>query len=225
MIDYDVIEAESEGDDEQTASIYLSISDLMSSLFFLFLLLFVTSLIQLKESQEKLGKQKQSFINTLTKELQAADIKAEVNAANGDVTIKDGVLFDKNSSILKPDGKTFLNKFIPKYSEIIFDNNNKEIAQQITRVVIEGHTSSEGDEDKNLELSLLRSLSVSKYILSKDINFSTKRLLKTKILAAGRGAIEANSKIDEKDRKVMFRFQFKGEQLNLAVNNGSNLKK
>jgi outer membrane protein OmpA-like peptidoglycan-associated protein len=224
MIDYDVVEPESEGDDEQTASIYLSISDLMSSLFFLFLLLFVTSLIQLKESQEKLGKQKQSFINTLTKELQAADIKAEVNAANGDVTIKDGILFDKNSSILKPEGKTFLNKFIPKYSEIIFDSNNKEIAQQITRVVIEGHTSSEGDEDKNLELSLLRSLSVSKYILSKDIRFSTKRLLKTKILAAGRGAIEANSKIDEKDRKVMFRFQFKGEQLDLAINNGSNLK-
>lgn len=224
MIDYDVIEPESEDDDEQTASIYLSISDLMSSLFFLFLLLFVTSLIQLKESQEKLGKQKQNFIDTLTKELQAADIKAEVNAANGDVTIKDGILFDKNSFILKPEGKAFLSKFIPKYSEVIFDGNNKEIAQQITRVVIEGHTSSEGDEDKNLELSLLRSLAVSKYILSKDVTFSTKRLLKTKILAAGRGAIEASSEIDEKDRKVMFRFQFKGEQLNLAIDNGSNLK-
>ena len=84
--------------------------------------------------------------------------------------------------------------------------------------------SSEGDEDKNLELSLLRSLSVSKYILSKDVSFSTKRLLKTKILAAGRGAIEASKQIDEKDRKVMFRFQFKGEQLNLAINNENNLK-
>ena len=71
---------------------------------------------------------------------------------------------------------------------------------------------------------MLRSLSVSKYILSKDISFSTKRLLKTKILAAGRGAIEANSKIDEKDRKVMFRFQFKGEELNLAINKESNSK-
>lgn len=225
MIDYDVIEPESEGDDEQNASIYLSISDLMSSLFFLFLLLYVTSSIQLKESQEKLGRQKQNFVNTLTKELQAADIDAEVNAANGDITIKNGVLFDKNSSILKPEGKVYLNKFIPKYSEVIFDGKNKEIANQITRVVIEGHTSSEGDEDKNLELSLLRSLSVSKYILSKDVSFSTKRLLKPKILAAGRGAIEANPKIDEKDRKVMFRFQFKGEQLNLVSDNGSNPKK
>ena len=225
MIDYDVIEPESEDDGEQTASIYLSISDLMSSLFFLFLLLYVTSSIKLKESQEKLGKQQRNFIDTLTKELQAADIKAEVNAANGDVTIKDGILFDKNSFILKPEGKVFLNKFIPKYSEVIFDSNNKEIANQITRVVIEGHTSSEGDEDKNLELSLLRSLSVSKYILSKDVSFSTKGDLKDKILAAGRGAIDANPKVDEKDRKVMFRFQFKGEQLDLAINNESNSNK
>ena len=91
--------------------------------------------------------------------------------------------------------------------------------------MIEGHTSSEGDEDKNLELSLLRSLSVSKYILSKDVSFSTKGDLKDKILAAGRGAIDAKSKINEKDRKVMFRFQFKGEQLDLAINNGSNSSK
>lgn len=63
-----------------------------------------------------------------------------------------------------------------------------------------------------MELSLLRSLSVSKYIFSKDLKFDTKSRLKQKIMAAGRGEIESQKIDNPADRKVVFRFQFRGEE-------------
>lgn len=126
------------------------------------------------------------------------------------MSIQDKILFAEGSAELTPKGKTFLQKFIPVYSQVIFSES--AIENQITRVVIEGHTSSKGEYGDNLELSLLRSLSVSKYIFSKDLNFKTKSHLSQKILASGRGDIEAQKIDNPADRKVVFRFQFKGEE-------------
>jgi outer membrane protein OmpA-like peptidoglycan-associated protein len=79
-------------------------------------------------------------------------------------------------------------------------------------VVIEGHTSSKGSDKDNMELSLRRALSVSDYILSNQLNFSTKKRFKQKILASGRGEIDANQTINNPgDRRVVFRFQFRRE--------------
>ena len=83
---------------------------------------------------------------------------------------------------------------------------------QITRVVIEGHTSSGGSEKANMELSLRRALSVSDYIFSQQLGFKTKQQFKQKILASGRGEIDADqNKDNSSDRKVVFRFQFRRE--------------
>jgi len=115
-------------------------------------------------------------------------------------------------SDLKPEGKKWLQKFVPVYSELIF--SKPEFQRLITRVVLEGHTSSKGSYESNMELSLLRSLSVYKYIFSDEINFSTKSLLREKLLASGRGEFDSEQKKDNADdRKVVFRFQFKNDQL------------
>lgn len=203
-------EMEAEGEPDHESGIYLSISDLMSSLFLFFALLFITVLVQLKEYQDQNANQKRILIGTLMGQLKAANVNVKVNEETGDVSIQDNILFDEGSAELKPKGKAFLQKFIPAYSKVIF--SQPEIEKQITRVVIEGHTSSKGEYEDNMELSLLRSLSVAKYI-SKEMSFSTKPRLKQKILASGRGEIEADKKIDNPaDRKVVFRFQFKGEE-------------
>ncbi|MGI8503543.1 MAG: OmpA family protein [Hassallia sp.] len=121
------------------------------------------------------------------------------------------MLFAKGSTELKPEGKAFLRSFIPVYSEVIF--SKPEFEKEISRVIIEGHTSSEGDYQTNLQLSLLRSSSVAKFIFS-DMNFTTKASLSQKILAAGRGEIEADKTRDNPgDRKVVFRFQFRSDEL------------
>lgn len=210
MTNYKGFEMEAEGEHEHEAGIYLSISDLMSSLFLFFALLFITVLVQLKDYQDQIAKQKNIVIGTLQGQLKANNVAVKVNEETGDVSIQDKILFDEGSAELTPKGKAFLKRFIPVYSQVIFSHS--AIENQITRVVIEGHTSSKGEYEDNLELSLLRSLSVSKYIFSKDLNFKTKQRLKKKILASGRGEIEARSTDNPADRKVIFRFQFKGEE-------------
>lgn len=207
MTNYKGFEIEAEDEQDHESGIYLSISDLMSSLFLFFALLFITVLVQLKEYQDQRSKQKNIVIGTLQGQLKANNVAVKVNEETGDVSIQDKILFDEGSAELTPKGKAFLQKFIPVYSQVIFSES--AIENQITRVVIEGHASFKGEYEDNLELSLLRSLSVSKYIFSKDL-IKTKSRLSQKILASGRGDIESQKIDNPADRKVVFRFQFKG---------------
>ncbi|MFN6496731.1 MAG: OmpA family protein [Nostoc sp. DedQUE01] len=199
-IDADIIE-----DDD--SSIYLSIGDLMSGLLMFFALLFITALLQLAQKDVP----KRVVIGNVVGQMKSNNINVKVNPDTGDVSIQESILFTKGSTELKPEGKAFLRRFIPVYSGVIF--SKPEFEQEISRVVIEGHTSSEGDDKTNLELSLLRSSSVYKYIFY-DMNFSTKAPLSQKILAAGRGEIESDKQRDNPgDRKVVFRFQFRSDEL------------
>lgn len=50
------------------------------------------------------------------------------------------------------------------------------------------------------------------YIFSQQLNFKTKQKFNQKIMASGRGEIDADkSKDNSSDRKVVFRFQFRRE--------------
>ena len=200
----DEIDAEMIEDDD--SSIYLSIGDLMSGLLMFFALLFITALLQLAQKDVP----KRLIIGNVVGEMKSNNINVKVNPETGDISIQESILFAQGSNELKPEGKAFLSRFIPVYSGVIF--SKEEFENEISRVVIEGHTSSEGDEKINLELSLMRSLSVYKYIFS-DINFPTKTALSQKILAAGRGEVEADHSRDNPgDRKVVFRFQFRNDE-------------
>lgn len=209
--------------EEENSGVYLSISDLMSSLLMIFAMLFITAQIQLqakiKEAEAlkiQIEQYKKAVDELPIRILNALEGKIggqglfTVDKETGDVSIGDRILFDSGSAELKPEGKQFLDRFIPAYSGVIFSNSLFE--KQITRVVIEGHTSSNGSEKDNMELSLRRALSVSNYISFNQLNFPTKEQFKQKILASGRGEIESNEKIDDAhDRKVVFRFQFRRE--------------
>ncbi|NJK75370.1 MAG: OmpA family protein [Oscillatoriales cyanobacterium RU_3_3] len=221
---------------EEDSSVLLSIGDLMSGLLMLFALLFITVQIQLSAKVklldekilqvEKLRQELQQYqkafealpqiiVNTLEGKIGGKDIFT-VDPITGDVSIRDRILFDNNSSVLKPEGKKFLQAFIPLYSQVIFAN--KELENQIARVVVEGHTSSAGSEQRNLELSLRRALAVSNYMFSNEVNFPKKAQLQQKVLVSGRGELEADRTRDAAgDRKVVFRFQFRRENLNVNV--------
>ena len=207
--------------EEDNAGIWLSISDLMSGLLMFFALLFIVVQVQLQQEiirAQRLEKELETY-KRIIDQLPLRIISAiegkfgrgivEIDPKTGDVKIGDRILFDEGSAELKPAGKQFLKRFIPIYSDVIFSDAMFE--SQITRVVIEGHTSSVGSEKANMELSLRRALSVSDYI-SQQLNFDTKQEFKQKLLASGRGEIDADkSKDNPSDRKVVFRFQFKRE--------------
>ncbi len=201
----DFLSSEIAEDDD--SSIYLSIGDLMSSLLMFFMLLFITTLLQLAEKDAP----KRVVIGNVVGQMKSNNINVKVNSETGDVSIQESILFAKGSTELKPEGKAFLRSFIPVYSGVIF--SKPEFDKEVSRVVIEGHTSSEGDYQTNLQLSLLRSSSVAKFIFY-EMNFTTKAPLSQKILAAGRGEIEADKTRDNPgDRKVVFRFQFRTDDL------------
>ena len=232
MRDLSNLDAEPEIEEAEDSSVLLSIGDLMSGLLMFFALLFITVQIQLNEQVkslnekiariEKLEKEliayrkafealPQVIVKTLEGKLGGKDIFT-VDPETGDVSIRDRILFDENSAELKPEGKKFLQAFIPVYSRVIF--SDQKFDNQIAKIVIEGHTSSKGSEENNLNLSLRRAESVANYILSNGFNFPTKSRFKAKILAAGRGEIEAKQNVDDaSDRKVVFRFQFRRETL------------
>ena len=205
--------------EEDNAGIWLSISDLMSGLLMFFALLFIVVQVQLQEKMleaQKLEQDLKEYQNIIDGIPQK--IKEEIEEkfgegfveldSKGGIKISDRILFDEGSAELKPAGKEYIKKIIPIYSSMIFSNNF--LGSQINFVVIEGHTSSEGSEKANMELSLRRSLSVSNYIFSKQLNFKNKQKLKQKVLVSGRGEIDADrSKDNPSDRKVVFHLQFR----------------
>jgi flagellar motor protein MotB len=134
-------------EEDDDASTYLSIGDLMSGLLMFFVLLFITALAQIDEP-------KRVVIGNVIGEMKNNNINVKVNPETGDISIQESILFAQGSTELKPEGKDFLRRFIPVYSRVIF--SKPEIENEISRVMIEGHTSSEGDDKTNMELSVLR---------------------------------------------------------------------
>lgn len=191
-------------EEEEDSGIWLSVGDLMSGLLMFFALLFIAVSAQLVEYQNVIKKIPLAIIKA-TQNIDGVgnNIKLETN---GDLSLDNKILFDEGKAQLKIEGKEFLDNFIPIYSNIIF--TEKQFEQQVSRIIIEGHTSSKGSEKDNMELSFQRALAVTQYISTMD--FKTKDKLKQKLLAAGRGEINSNQNFDNpQDRKVMFRFQFR----------------
>jgi outer membrane protein OmpA-like peptidoglycan-associated protein len=222
----------------QDSGIWLAIGDLMSGLLMFIALLFITVQVQLQDKREQVDRletELQDKISELQKYQDAFDRlpiavldaieqgvgdgdAISVDPATGDVSIRDRILFDEGSAELKPQGKQFLQQFVPLYARVIF--SNEQFEQQIARVVVEGHTSSKGSERNNMKLSLQRALSVADYIFSDELQFRAKDRFKQKLLASGRGEIDAKRQTDDpQDRKVVFRFQFRRQNLKQLFGN------
>ena len=199
---------------------WLSIGDLMSGLVMLFALLLVVSLLQLEEKADRAKYRRVVIIQAVQETLKSEGISANIDPVSGDVSIMDSVLFDSGSAELKPAGIRFLETFVPTYSRAIF--SDKAIAEQIQFVVIEGHTSAAGGWDYNMDLSLQRANSVSHEI--SKMKFSGKDAFRSRMLVSGRGEAAANQAQNQaSDRKVVFRFQFTGDQFQNGSINESGL--
>jgi len=220
----------------QESNIWLSIGDLMSGLLLVFVLLFVVLLFQLDEARERalrkaeeagqaqaraeslweelkdmirVTQETRQNIRNLIKDLEERFEAVKVNPETGDVSIEEAILFDENKTFLKPDGQRFLREFVGDYSGILFSNASYE--GEIARIVIEGHASSKGDREHNMDLSVRRALSVMQFIfeLEGDGRVPEGEKLIRKILVGGRGESDADQEIDDPaDRKVLFRLQF-----------------
>ncbi|KAB2825906.1 OmpA/MotB family protein [Aliivibrio finisterrensis] len=195
--------------DAEESGVWLSIGDLMSVLLMIFALLLISALVQISEVHENSQNTRVVIIKGINDALQSSGIEVQADSETGDISILDSILFDRNEYKLKKSGEAFLEQFIPIYSDVIFQS--PETTNEISRIVIEGHSSSEGSFNRNMELSVLRANSVTAFVNS--MRFEHKKAFFNKTVISGRGPIEADqTKTDPSDRKVKFRFQFKDEQ-------------
>lgn len=209
--------------DESTFS--LSISDLMSALLLIFVLLLSGTLLQLAEQKEEnkerldmISEQedaKRSIIAQLKGEMEQFDI--EVDPKTGVIRVKEAILFDIGDSDLKQEGKDFLHKFIPRYADILLARN--QIRDQIAHVIIEGHADNTAPFGSNpykynMELSLKRAHSVAAHIFSEHFSrFQYKDVFQRKLSVNGRSYESPISDNDteegrKRNRRVEFKFSF-----------------
>lgn len=158
------------------------------------------------------------IIESLAAALAGANIRATVDASSGAITLDSSVLFDTAQSELKESGKLVLDRFLPVYLEVLMSEENSE---NISEIIIEGHTDTVGGYMSNLQLSQRRALAVMQYILDDDydkISAGMKERLRQIATANGRSyshpVYAADGSIDmDASRRVEFKFRLQDEQM------------
>lgn len=207
------------------ASFAHSITDLMTSLFVVFVLLLVA---YINKSYEETRKGSQSVKESLMYSLRAANIYA-INDPKDPlallVTVRDDNLqFDTAKSTLKPQGQLFLKGFIPALAKTLTD---KRFSKEVESIVIEGHTDSDGDDKLNLRLSQDRSFAVLKFALDEsNLDALQKGYFLDRVSANGRGErdlVPPKSKPGQENkaesRRVEFKIRVKSFEQRLVATN------
>lgn len=185
---------------------WLSIGDLMSVLFLIFVLLFVNMAMYANQTPD--------VVSRLYEELQKQDVEVKVDPRTGAVTFKNSILFAEGSAELSAAGKRMLDTFVPIYSNVLF--SEKRYWEEIASIAIEGQASKKGSHGFNTRLSTERALAASQYIrqIAMEDNPTNWRQMRNKLLVTGRGETLANQARDlREDRRVVIRLNFKSTNL------------
>ena len=205
-------------------SFWLSISDLMSSILIIFILLFVYKTInsikaeRLKENIiREITDTKENIIGKLKTDLANKNIQVDIDDKTGTIKIDEKILFEVDQYTLKPEGKEFLERGIPLYLKIFTENKN--FMSRLDQIIIEGHSDDMGSYLYNMDLSQKRANEVFKYIYTTLGNFSKseREELEKYITANGKSKAnliyKENGEVDRaKSRRVEIKFKLKDEE-------------
>lgn len=203
----------------------LSISDMMSALCAIFVLLCIGIILQLKQVSEHYVNTKYTLYKDLTKEF-SADLEkwnAEIDAENLSIRFKDpNVLFVMNKSDLRNSYKQILDDFFPRLLNVVsnYENLIEEIrieghSSEARQAIQSGRVTERQDYDAGMALSQSRTRSVLSYCLN-DTNYpESRKWIRSKIVAIGYSKshpIEINGQIDwEASRRVEFRIKLNSD--------------
>ncbi len=134
-----------------------------------------------------------------------------IDKNSGSLRLASNILFDKGSALLKDEAKTELKRSFEEYIGALV--TNPKIKPHLDRIIIEGHTDSDGGYLYNLDLSQRRAFAVMNYLLSLD--FAKENNIKPLMIASGRAYLDA-IKVDgaeDKDasRRIEIKFRLKNE--------------
>lgn len=215
---------DSQGEDSNV--FWVTMSDLLLGLVVVFLVLFVFAITGFTQNKVNEHEKQYEVTEKIAQELQKNNIKVDVDKFSGRIKISDLELFALNSSELSPKGKAYMSKFVPVYLNTIM--KDKKIKENITGIIIEGHTDSQtfagakSEEEKyykNMDLSLKRASAVAQYIVFS--NYAGKETYQKdlfKLLSVeGKGPSEpvlVNGREDyAKSRRVELKLMFKDRSI------------
>lgn len=158
------------------------------------------------------------IVKELNQQFKNSDLDISIDPETGTICFDSSVLFSYNEYKLSKNGTKFLNKFFPKYFDVILKSSVKEY---IAEVIIEGHTDNKGSYLYNLDLSQKRAFAVAEFCLGDNNNmFSEKKLEQVReiVTANGRSYYElkynSNGKVDAKaSRRVEVKFRLTEEEM------------
>lgn len=226
---------------------WISISDMMAGLMTIFLLITVSYMVVIQQSQKELV-EKNTKLTTLSQQMTDVassykDLQQELNKDllaefskdlkkwnaiidENDTTIRfrdPDVLFDAGKSELRIGYKKILDDFFPRYMTII---TNKKYKDDIEEVRIEGHTSDEWQQSdtfdnryiQNVLLSQNRAYEVLKHcIVIKSPNIEVNKEWLVVVLRANGLSFAKPLEDRERSRRVEFRTVLKADKSLLKI--------
>ena len=159
-----------------------------------------------KEKLEQIVETKANLLTDLGKAFRDAGIAVSINEETGEIAMDAAVLFPVGEYTVSEEGKALLQKFIGVYTGAVFDQKYENF---LSKIMVEGHTDSTGDYDKNQILSQNRANSVKTLCLEYGGEYAAK--LTDMLQAVGYSSdnliYDASGKEDQTaSRRVCFRF-------------------
>ena len=138
--------------------------------------------------------------------------KVSIDSNSGSLRLSSNILFDKGSAKLKNSAKKELKHVFINYVGAL--TANKNIRKQLDRIIIEGHTDSDGSYLYNLNLSQKRAYAVMNYLLT--LKFTKENHLKPLLVASGRSYLDPikdknGKEIKNASRRIEIKFRLKND--------------
>lgn len=139
--------------------------------------------------------------------------KIDIDKKTGSLKLASNILFQVGQATLKDEAKVELKKAFEQYIGTLV--TDEEIRPHLDKIIIEGHTDSDGSYIYNLNLSQKRALAVMEYLLTLD--FTKKHNIRPLMTASGRAYLDAISKDGVEDKEASRRIEIKFRLRNEAA--------
>jgi len=202
--------------EHENSGLASSLTDLMTSLAVIFILLLVAMLNNALQQTKGTKRQVVSRFEETLKDFQKQGVEVQTDPKDPlglFVVVPEGLLkFEQGQAEIPPSGKEFVQEFIPKF---VATACSVEMRAGISSIVVEGHASSEGDETRNLRLSQARSIAVvqdSLEVIDSAENggaSANHKCFVDLVSATGRGSAEPVKVAGVEDRSLSRRVVFK----------------
>ena len=170
---------------EEPENYFVSMTDMMTGLVFIFIILMMYYALQFKVTTSKftdVAAERASIVEQIREELQKRGVQVTIAENNSVLRLKDDVLFDSGQADVKPEGRTNVGKLaeslravLPCYTDTaptLRAGRCRPTVHRVEALFIEGHTDTDAFQGPgmvdNLDLSAKRAANVYRLLKGAD---------------------------------------------------------